>query len=36
MEFEIKIVVKFQNFFDVPYAKIDSTTTTLKRGNAKL
>jgi hypothetical protein len=34
VEFEVKIVVKFQNFFDVSYAKIDSTTTTLNRGNA--
>ena len=33
MEFEVKIVKKFQNFFDIPYAKIDSTTTILNRGN---
>jgi hypothetical protein len=33
VEFEVKIVRKFQNFFNVPYAKIDSTTVTLNRGN---
>jgi hypothetical protein len=36
MEFEVKIVVKFQNFFNVPYAKINSTTTTLNHGNTNL
>jgi hypothetical protein len=33
MEFEVKIARKLQKIFDVPYAKIDSTITTLKLGN---
>jgi hypothetical protein len=35
-EFEVKTAKKLSKFFDVPYAKIDSTTTTLNRGNAIL
>ena len=34
VEFEMKIVREFQIFFDVPFAKIDTTTTTLNHGNA--
>jgi hypothetical protein len=36
MEFKVKTVKKLLKFFNVPYAKIDSTTTTLNRGNAIL
>jgi hypothetical protein len=36
IEFEVKTVKKLLKFFNVPYAKIDSTTTILNRGNAIL
>jgi hypothetical protein len=36
MKFEVKRAKKFLKNFDVLYAKIDSTTTTLKRGNTIL
>jgi hypothetical protein len=36
MEFEVKTAKKLQKFFNVPYAKIDSTTIILNRGNAIL
>ena len=29
MDFEVKIVMKFQKFFDVSYAKINSTTNVV-------
>jgi hypothetical protein len=36
MKFEVKRAKKFLKNFDVLYIKIDSTTTTLKRGNTIL
>jgi hypothetical protein len=36
MKFKVKRAKKFLKIFDVLYAKIDSTTTTLKRGNTIL